>query len=95
MSELLQGQELLDAKMKELSRALKQYRIDTGFDSPFKVAREYSFANDTIWKYETQNSLPTERNILFLANVYGLSKQERDYLRDLRNEIFYLRKELK
>lgn len=91
----LEGIELLNAMKREFARALKQYRIDIGFSSPFEFSREYSFGRDTIYKYETEQSIPSKAILNVLVEKFGLDKNQREYILELRNSINKLKKELK
>lgn len=88
----LQGKELLEAKEKELRRALKQYRIDVGMSSPFQVSKELGMGKDTVYKYEKGTSIPTLSKLNMLIMFYGLDKIHREYLLSLREEIIRMRR---
>ncbi len=85
----------MGALEKEIALKLKNMRVEVGFTSPQQVSREIGAGDDTIYKIETCQSVPSKRIIYNLINVYRMNKVEIDELLLLRMKILNLRKKLK
>lgn len=95
MFKTINDKKKLQVKEKEMKRLLKQYRLDVEISSPFQAAKQLGTGKDTIYKYETGQSIPTLVILNSLIMLYGLNPDQRKHILELREEIIELRKKVK
>lgn len=68
-----------------LSRLLIQYRVNAGYSSAFEAAEDMGAGRDTVYRYETNKSVPTRSMLESLKNLYRLQEVDRIKLEKARD----------
>lgn len=76
----------------EIGKLLKEMREESGYSSPFAVAKELDLSYTSVYKTELGVSLPSKHKIYLLCLVYKATDEERDKIDTLIQEALEIRR---
>ena len=79
----------------EMSKLLVSIRESNGIENPFIVSRELGQSVATLRNIEKGISFPTSKTLNELMGLYLITPREREALKELKNKMLEIRKQLK
>lgn len=76
----------------EVGKLLKEMREESGYSSPFAVAKELGLSHTSIYKTELGVALPSKHKFYLLCLVYKATDEERDKIDTLIQEALEIRR---